>query len=132
MDRLNDFVSGSPSLPLAILHSIFSPLQGFCNALVYGMNRQVLMEWRYSSVFRKMPCCRGRSQNEFASHELLRDENHMMDEDGHEMSFVFEDNYVDPSGVGMDSIGGVDSTRSGGDVVVLVDENEAMDDREKW
>jgi hypothetical protein len=53
-DRLNDAASpGNPSYALAVLHSIFSPLQGFCNALVYGLTRSVVEEWK--ALFRR--CC---------------------------------------------------------------------------
>lgn len=60
-DRIIDYATGQPVLALAMLHSFFSPLQGFCNAVVYGMNRQVLNEWRYSQLYARFCCCRNRA-----------------------------------------------------------------------
>jgi hypothetical protein len=133
IDRLTELITGNPSLALAILHSIFSPLQGFCNALVYGMNRQVINEWKYSKFCQRLLCKYGR-QAEFASHELLRDEN-QLDDAGHELA-VFQD-YADPSESGTGAFGGSytgdeadNTTGTSREVVVLIDDDSR--DIDKW
>jgi len=46
LHRAQNFVSkDDPLFALALLHAIFSPLQGFANALVYGLNRNILREY---------------------------------------------------------------------------------------
>ena len=47
----------APVYALYVLHSIFSPLQGLCNALVYGVNKTLLSEYR--KRFQQC-CCAGR------------------------------------------------------------------------
>lgn len=48
-DRLNEYATEERNVGLAYMHSIFSPLQGFGNALVFGTNRMVLNAWRNCS-----------------------------------------------------------------------------------
>jgi hypothetical protein len=45
-DRLNIAATGDINFGLAALHSFFSPLQGFCNAIVYGFTRNFIEEWK--------------------------------------------------------------------------------------
>mmetsp|Transcript_11269 Transcript_11269/g.14701 ORF Transcript_11269/g.14701 Transcript_11269/m.14701 type:complete len:307 (+) Transcript_11269:150-1070(+) len=47
LDRMQNVLGDSPVFPLALLHSIFSPMQGIANALVYGCNYQVVQQYRY-------------------------------------------------------------------------------------
>mmetsp|Transcript_21156 Transcript_21156/g.60180 ORF Transcript_21156/g.60180 Transcript_21156/m.60180 type:complete len:329 (-) Transcript_21156:31-1017(-) len=49
--RTQNYLSGEPAYALALLHSLFSPLQGFANALVYGCNKQVVAQ--YCSLARR-------------------------------------------------------------------------------
>mmetsp|Transcript_14604 Transcript_14604/g.17003 ORF Transcript_14604/g.17003 Transcript_14604/m.17003 type:complete len:309 (-) Transcript_14604:895-1821(-) len=46
-DRLQNAFNDTPVFSLALLHSIFSPMQGIANALVYGCNYQVVQQYRY-------------------------------------------------------------------------------------
>lgn len=47
LNRLqNAFQPDDPSFTLYLLHAFFSPLQGFCNALLYGFNLTVRMHYR--------------------------------------------------------------------------------------
>ena len=42
INRLQNWANPeAPSFALYLLHSIFSPLQGFCNSLVYGCNTRL-------------------------------------------------------------------------------------------
>lgn len=47
LDRLQNVFYDSPSFTLTILHSFFSPLQGFANALVYGCNTVLVRECKW-------------------------------------------------------------------------------------
>ena len=47
INRFQNLVNpDSPVFVLYLLHSIFSPLQGFCNAFVYGFNKALVDEYR--------------------------------------------------------------------------------------
>lgn len=55
MQQLAASPGSEPVFALSLLHATFSPLQGFANSLVYGLNRLVVTE--YSLVWAR---CRGR------------------------------------------------------------------------
>lgn len=69
--RLNEYATEDRNVGLAFMHAIFSPLQGFGNALVFGTNRMVLNAWRngYRRITGK------ETVDESADRELLTDTN---------------------------------------------------------
>jgi len=81
-DRINDAASGGQVVfGLSLLHSFFSPLQGFCNALVYGLTTaSVSDEWR-TLVKRKCGC------RSVAEHDILYNDT-LEEELGSEMTAV--------------------------------------------
>jgi hypothetical protein len=72
-DRINDAASGGqPVFALSVLHSFFSPLQGFCNAIVYGLiTASVSDEWR--NLLKKR-CCRSAAEHDILYNDTLEDE----------------------------------------------------------
>jgi hypothetical protein len=73
-DRINDAASGGQAVfGLALFHSFFSPLQGFCNAIVYGLTTaSVSDEWR--TFIRKKCGCRSASEHDILYNDGLEDE----------------------------------------------------------
>ena len=45
-NRVAEMVSQESTFVLILLHAIFSPLQGFLNALIYGMNKKITRQWK--------------------------------------------------------------------------------------
>ena len=50
VDRMQNILGDEPSFFLALLHSMFSPMQGIINALLYGCNYQLVRQCRYVSI----------------------------------------------------------------------------------
>jgi len=82
-DRINDAASGGQAVfGLALLHSFFSPLQGFCNAIVYGLTTaSVSDEWR--TMIRRRSGCRSASE-----YEILYNDSTLEEELGNEMQAI--------------------------------------------
>jgi hypothetical protein len=86
LNRLHNMLDPeTPSFPLYLLQSSFSPLQGFANALVYGWNRKVVGEYRkeyprFCDIF--CLCNRYVHRRTLASFSVLTDQGTWMDRDG--------------------------------------------------
>ena len=56
-NRVAEMVSQESTFVLILLHAIFSPLQGFLNALIYGMNKKITRQWK-EFIITRCSCCR--------------------------------------------------------------------------
>ena len=55
-NRVVEMVSKESTFVLMLLHAIFSPLQGFLNALIYGMNKKITRQWK-EFIITHCSCC---------------------------------------------------------------------------
>jgi len=55
----NYFQPTEPSLTLYVLHGTFTPLQGFCNSVIYGLNDELRYNYRLLFHRLKCTCCGG-------------------------------------------------------------------------
>ena len=56
-NRVVEMVNQESTFVLMLLHAIFSPLQGFLNALIYGMNKKIIRQWK-EFISTNCSCCR--------------------------------------------------------------------------
>ena len=62
INRFVELASGESIFIFVLLHSIFSPLQGFLNALIYGMNKKIINQWK-DFLSTRCTCCKKTSDN---------------------------------------------------------------------
>lgn len=83
LDRVADVFSPEPIFALALLHALFSPMQGFANAIVYGLNGVVVNSWKT-----RCRCCRRSQGNGGFDADGIGEDGGNNRNDGHELQDV--------------------------------------------
>ena len=59
LNRVTEAINGDHGIfAFMLMHSLFSPLQGFANSIVYGLNKKILRTYRATGWCNFLPCCR--------------------------------------------------------------------------